>query len=137
MTAAIYTLYVLNCGFLILVVLLQAGRGGGAFLGGGGGDQAVFGASGGATFLQKLTVGSAVMFMTLSMVLAYMSSHTESLGQRGNFASDEQEMSGEPGDGMGAVDENEEAADEPATEPADEPATEPADEPATEGSAAP
>lgn len=76
MIAAIYTLYILNCFFLILTVLLQAGRGGGiSFAGGGGGGSAtVFGASGASTFMQKLTVASAVTFMTLSMLLAYLSS---------------------------------------------------------------
>ena len=75
MTLAFTILFVLNCFFLILVVLLQAGCGGGlSFAGASAGSATVFGASGGATFLQKLTVGSAVGFMVLSMVLARLSS---------------------------------------------------------------
>lgn len=75
MTLAFTILFVLNCFFLILVVLLQAGRGGGLSISGASaGSATVFGASGGATFLQKLTVGSAVGFMVLSMVLARLSS---------------------------------------------------------------
>ncbi|MFT4704419.1 MAG: preprotein translocase subunit SecG, partial [Bradymonadia bacterium] len=78
MTTAITILFVLNCFFLILVVLLQAGKGGGLTLGGGGGgggaSGTVFGATGGATFLQKLTVASAAAFMVLSMTLAHLSS---------------------------------------------------------------
>lgn len=76
MTLAFTILFVLNCLFLVLVVLLQAGRGGGLSIagGGGGGSTQVFGASGGATFLQKLTVASAAAFMILSMILARLSS---------------------------------------------------------------
>jgi preprotein translocase subunit SecG len=74
MIAALYTVYVLNCLFLIMVVLLQAGRGGGLSLAGGGGGGAVMGASGASTFLQKLTVGSATGFMCMSLLLVYVSS---------------------------------------------------------------
>jgi protein translocase SecG subunit len=64
----------------MLVVLLQAGRGGGIGLafGGSGGSQSVFGSSGGATFLTKLTAVCAILFMTNSLVLAYMSSQSDS-----------------------------------------------------------
>ncbi|MCA9565482.1 MAG: preprotein translocase subunit SecG, partial [Myxococcales bacterium] len=53
MEAALYILFVLNCLFLILVVLLQAGKGDGlAALGGGGSSAGAFlGARGAATFL--------------------------------------------------------------------------------------
>src|ERR1700712_4611839 len=70
-------LYVLVCLFLILVVLLQPGRGGvgGAF--GGGGSQTVFGGSGAGNFLTRLTSISAALFMILSATLAYMSSSSD------------------------------------------------------------
>src|SRR5262245_46164314 len=70
-------LYVLVCLFLILVVLLQPGRGGigGAF--GGGSSQTVFGGSGAGNFLTKLTSVSAALFMILSATLAYMSSSSD------------------------------------------------------------
>jgi len=61
--------------FLILIVLLQTGKGqdlASAF--GGGGAQAVFGASGAATFLHKLTVASAIIFMCTSLTLSILSS---------------------------------------------------------------
>src|SRR5687768_8529419 len=66
--------YVLVCMFLILVVLLQQGKGGGmgsAF--GGGGGQTVFGGAGAGNFLTRLTAIAATLFMVLSAVLAYMS----------------------------------------------------------------
>jgi preprotein translocase subunit SecG len=70
-------LYVLVCLFLILVVLLQPGRGGvgGAF--GGGSSQTVFGSSGAGNFLTRLTSISAALFMILSATLAYMSSSSD------------------------------------------------------------
>ena len=57
-------LHVFVCIFLMLVVLLQAGRGGGIGLafGGSGGSQSVFGSSGGANFLTRLTAVCAIVF---------------------------------------------------------------------------
>ena len=49
--------HLIVCVFLILVVLLQAGKGGGMGIafGGGGGSQTVFGSSGAGNFLTRLT----------------------------------------------------------------------------------
>ena len=66
-------IYVIICFFLILVVLLQQGKGAdiaGAF--GGGGSQTAFGARGATTFLHKLTTGAFVGFIVLSIILAIM-----------------------------------------------------------------
>jgi preprotein translocase subunit SecG len=60
---------------LILVVLLQAGKGanmGAAF---GGSSQTVFGSTGAGTFLGKMTAGIAIVFMLTSLVLTYAASH--------------------------------------------------------------
>jgi preprotein translocase subunit SecG len=65
-------IHVLACFILILVVLLQAGKGanmGAAF---GGSSQTVFGSSGAGTFLGKLTATVAIIFMITSLSLAYM-----------------------------------------------------------------
>jgi len=65
-------IHVLACFILILVVLLQAGKGanmGAAF---GGSSQTVFGSSGAGTFLGKLTATVAIVFMITSLSLAYM-----------------------------------------------------------------
>lgn len=59
---------------LIVIVLLQAGKG--ADLGatfGTGGSQSLFGAGGGTSFLGKLTAGAAIIFMITSLSLAYLS----------------------------------------------------------------
>lgn len=70
-------IYIMVCVFLVLVVLLQAGRGGGMGAAMGGSSQTVFGGAGASNFLQRLTVVSATLFMLLSAVLAYMSSTGE------------------------------------------------------------
>src|SRR5688572_8326908 len=70
-------LYVFVCVFLILVVLLQAGRGGGMGTAFGGSSQSVFGGAGAGNFLTRLTVIMAAMFMLLSATLAYLSSSTD------------------------------------------------------------
>jgi preprotein translocase subunit SecG len=73
-------LHVLVCIFLILIILLQAGKGGGmgsAF--GGAGAQTVFGGRGAQTFLGKVTSVSAFIFMLTSLTLAYNSSKTKSV----------------------------------------------------------
>ncbi len=57
---------------LIIVVLMQSSKGGGlagAFGGGASGGQAVFGGRGAASFLQKLTVGLAAVFMILALLI--------------------------------------------------------------------
>jgi preprotein translocase subunit SecG len=71
--------HVFICLFLIVVVLLQAGKGGGMGIAfGGGGSQTVFGSSGAGNFLTRLTAGFAVAFFVNSLVLAYLSSQSDS-----------------------------------------------------------
>lgn len=67
-------LHVFVCLFLILVVLLQQGKGGG--LGGLGGAAAtqVFGGRGAGNFMTRITAICAIIFMLTSIGLAYLSS---------------------------------------------------------------
>ena len=61
------------CAFLIVVILLQAGKGadiGAVF---GGGSSTVFGSRGAATFLSKITTVMAVVFLLTSISLASIS----------------------------------------------------------------
>jgi len=69
-------LHVIVCIVLVVVVLLQSSKGGGlaGAFGGGGGGQTMFGGHETATFLSKATTYLAVMFMLLSLSLAFMSS---------------------------------------------------------------
>lgn len=127
-------LYVLVCLFLILVVLLQSGKGGGmgsAFGGGAGSaSQQVFGGAGAGNILTRLTSISAALFMILSATLAYLSSpgdnaleaSGEMVNARSGLSADGDSEAAEESEGS----EDEPASDEPAT---DEPAS---DEPATD-----
>ncbi|MBW1954626.1 MAG: preprotein translocase subunit SecG [Deltaproteobacteria bacterium] len=75
MTTLIIILHVFVCVALILIVLLQTGKGadmGAVF--GGGSSQTLFGSTGASTFLSKATTIAAVIFMLTSLVLAYITS---------------------------------------------------------------
>ena len=67
-------LHTFVCVFLILVVLLQQGRGGGIGSAFGGATAQVFGGRGAGNFMTRLTAICAVIFMGTSMSLAYLSS---------------------------------------------------------------
>jgi len=78
MTILIIALHVIVCIALIMIVLLQTGKGadmGAAF--GGGGSQTLFGTTGASTFLSKATTVAAVIFMVTCFLLAYMSSNKQ------------------------------------------------------------
>ena len=64
--------HILVCIFLILVVLLQQGKGADLSVFGGGSTQTAFGARTATTMLHKLTVASFVIFIvtTVSIALA-------------------------------------------------------------------
>ena len=64
--------HVIVCFLMIGAILLQSGKGaeiGAAF---GGSSQTVFGSRGPGTFLSKVTVGAAIIFMLTSMGLAIL-----------------------------------------------------------------
>ncbi len=66
-------IHVVVCFLMIGAILLQAGKGaeiGAAF---GGSSQTVFGSRGPGTFLSKVTVAAAIIFMLTSLGLAVMS----------------------------------------------------------------
>lgn len=67
-------IHVTVCIFLILVVLLQQGRGGGMGSAFGGATAQVFGGRGAGNFMTRLTAICAAIFMVTSMSLAYLSS---------------------------------------------------------------
>jgi preprotein translocase subunit SecG len=69
----IVVIHVLVCIALIMIVLLQAGKGaemGAAF---GGASQTIFGSAGAMGFLSKLTTVAAVIFMITSLLLTFSS----------------------------------------------------------------
>jgi preprotein translocase subunit SecG len=74
-TTLLEIVHVFVCLFLMLVVLLQQGKGGGmgaAF--GGGATQQVFGGRGAGNLLTRATAICAAIFMMTSVSLAYVSS---------------------------------------------------------------
>ncbi len=76
MSIILTIIHVVVCIAIIMVVLLQAGKGadiGAAF--GGGSSQTLFGSTGASTFLSKATTIIAIIFMITSLCLAYMSGH--------------------------------------------------------------
>ncbi len=73
MYTATVILHLIVCFLMIAAILLQAGKGaeiGAAF---GGSSQTVFGSRGPGTFLSKVTVAAAVIFMLTSLSLALLS----------------------------------------------------------------
>jgi preprotein translocase subunit SecG len=71
MMIVVTIIHVIVCIGLILVVLLQTGKGaevGAVF---GGSSSTIFGSSGAGNFLSRLTTGMAVVFMITSLTLGY------------------------------------------------------------------
>ncbi len=78
MIALTITIHVFVCLALIVIVLLQAGKGadmGAAF---GGSSQTIFGSSGAGGFMEKLTAAIAVIFMLTSLTLSFFSAQRPS-----------------------------------------------------------
>jgi preprotein translocase subunit SecG len=78
MLIVITVIHVLVSIGLILVVLLQTGKGaevGAVF---GGSSATIFGSSGAGNFLTKLTTGMAIVFMMTSLTLGYFAGHKPS-----------------------------------------------------------
>ena len=73
MTIFLTVLHVMVCLVLVVVVLLQHGKGadiGAVF--GGGASNTVFGSRGAGNFLTRLTTGAALIFMITSLSLSYL-----------------------------------------------------------------
>ena len=68
----VYAIHVIICLFLILVVLLQQGKGADLSVFGGGSTQAAFGARGAATILHKMTVAGFVGFILTTMAIGFL-----------------------------------------------------------------
>ena len=83
MTTAIIVIHVIVCFALVSIVLLQHGKGAGIGAAFGGSSQTVFGSTGAAPFLAKLTAVAAILFMLTSLGLSFMSRQHEVSVMRG------------------------------------------------------
>ena len=134
MTVLLVILYVLVCLFLIMVVLLQQGKGAdlaGAF--GGGGSQTSFGPRGTTNIMHRMTTGAFILFVLLCLTLTILSGKSRTSVMEDVPVAVPVESSDTPGvtePALGAVVDDSEPA--PAAETAtDDGATDP--EPAGEG----
>jgi preprotein translocase subunit SecG len=78
MQTALVVLHLIICIALIMIVLLQTGKGseiGAVF---GSSSQTLFGSTGGSTFFGKLTAGVAIVFLVTSLILAGRSTRVTS-----------------------------------------------------------
>ena len=66
-------LHLIVCFLMIAAILLQAGKGAEIGASFGGSSQTVFGSRGPGTFLSKVTVAAAIIFMLTSLSLALLS----------------------------------------------------------------
>jgi len=75
MITLILILHIIVSVCLILIVLLQVGKGASlsGLFGGGGGTEAIFGGAGGDVFMKKLTVIFAILFIFTSLTLTIIS----------------------------------------------------------------
>ena len=115
MLYVLYTIHVVICLFLIMVVLLQQGKGADLSVFGGGGTQTAFGARGAATLLHKLTVFSFIGFIFTTIGIGFLKSG----GTSGSVMSDvaveapaEAETTDPAAAVEGLVEDAEEAGDE-------------------------
>jgi len=67
------SIHLIACFLMIASILLQAGKGAEIGASFGGSSQTVFGSRGPGTFLSKVTVGTAIIFMLTSLSLALLS----------------------------------------------------------------
>lgn len=75
MYTLILVIHIFACICLILIVLLQTGKGASlsSLFGGGGGSEAIFGGTSGNVFLRKVTTVLAIIFMCTSLLLTFIS----------------------------------------------------------------
>ncbi len=96
MTTVLLVVHLLVCFFLIVIVLIQGGKGadmGAAF---GGSSQTLFGARGAATVFSKLTTIAAIVFMLTSFGLAVVQTKSTSVVTPSSEPVQQQQQQGIP-----------------------------------------
>jgi preprotein translocase subunit SecG len=77
MTIVVIVIHIVVCLALVSIVLLQHGKGAGIGAAFGGSSQTVFGSTGAAPFLAKLTAVVAILFMLTSLTLTFLGRQKE------------------------------------------------------------
>ena len=121
-----YTIHVVICLFLILVVLLQQGKGADLSVFGGGSTQAAFGARGAATILHKMTVAGFIGFILTTMAIGFLQTGSSQSSVMSTVEEAVPESAPAPSTDTGTV------AEEPVESTIPEPAAEEADPAATQ-----
>ena len=115
MVSLLSTIHIVNCIFLILVVLLQQGKGADLSVFGGGGTQTVFGARGAATLLHKLTVAGFVAFIATTIGIGLLKTAGSGSSVMSDVAQEEVVSEEAPPLDPGPDVEVEDGAEEPAS----------------------
>jgi preprotein translocase subunit SecG len=121
MIIAITIVHVIVSVGLILVVLLQTGKGaevGAVF---GGSSSTIFGSSGAGNFLTRLTTGMAIVFMITSLTLGYFAGKKPSATIFDNRAPVQSQTPQQPGTAPGSAQPA--APTTPEKSPSEKPAT--------------
>jgi preprotein translocase subunit SecG len=121
MITAITVLHVLTCFILVVIVLLQTGKGadmGAVF--GGGSSATLFGSSGAGNLLTKVTTAAAFIFMVTSLILAYSSAERTpaTIFDRTGIGEEEAAVTNETAKGVAPEERTQEASDAGTTEAA-------------------
>ena len=86
--------HIFVCFFLVVIVLLQQGKGASMGATFGGSSQTVFGSEGPLPLLNKVTTMAAVTFMVTSIALAYLSAHKSTSSVMKDVSVPQQQESG-------------------------------------------
>jgi len=96
MSTIVVVIHVLVCFALIFIVLLQHGKGAGIGAAFGGSSQTVFGSTGAAPFLAKLTAAAAIIFMVTSLGLTFLGRQKEASVMQGGKPATQQTVPASP-----------------------------------------
>jgi preprotein translocase subunit SecG len=108
MQTLVTVIHVITCILLVLVVLLQSGKGAEISTSLGGSSQTVFGSSGGANFFTRFTQTAAAIFMVTSLALTLMGGQSKKSLFEG--------MSGVPAAAQSSAPQSESSSSAPAAE---------------------
>ena len=120
MILVFYAVHVTLSLFLVLVVLLQQGKGADLSVFGGGASQAAFGARGAATLLHKLTVVCFVFFIVTTLSIGILQKQGTSSVMSGVDSVMDEVEAAEPDAAPDAAPVTPAETDSPAAEPASE-----------------